>query len=116
MTRACDAARLAFLNTHLAAHAEKVEKRKEDIKAIIRDIHFGSYSKVEFVTQYTTFWLGDLNFRVDMPMEEANKAIDAVRAFWLGFAFRLQGFAFRWLAKRFQALAVVRTFSNTCGG
>lgn len=69
--------KLAFVNTHLAAHAEKCEKRIDDIKSIIRDVHFGNYSKVEFVTQYTTFWLGDLNFRVDMDFAEATAALDA---------------------------------------
>ena len=28
-----------------------MEKRKEDIMNIIRDVHFGNYSKIEFISQ-----------------------------------------------------------------
>ena len=44
--------RLAFVNTHLAAHAEKVEKRNADIGNIVQEVRFGIYSQVEFHTQY----------------------------------------------------------------
>eukprot|EP01043_Picozoa_sp_COSAG02_P093714 COSAG02_NODE_30205_length_555_cov_1.138158_1_plen_57_part_00 len=43
--------RLAFVNTHLAAHAEKVEKRNADIGNIVQEVRFGIYSQVEFHTQ-----------------------------------------------------------------
>eukprot|EP01047_Picozoa_sp_COSAG01_P123227 COSAG01_NODE_52141_length_350_cov_0.432000_1_plen_61_part_01 len=32
--------RLAFVNTHLAAHAEKVEKRNADIRNIVQEVFF----------------------------------------------------------------------------
>ena len=44
--------KVAFVNCHLAAHAEKVAKRIENIKNIIKDVHFGRYNQVEFATQY----------------------------------------------------------------
>jgi endonuclease/exonuclease/phosphatase family metal-dependent hydrolase len=69
--------KLAFVNTHLAAHAEKWEKRNEDIQAIVGAVHFGNYSEVEFVNQYTTFWLGDLNYRVEMDREEATQLAES---------------------------------------
>ena len=43
--------RLACVNTHLAAHAEKVEKRNADIGNIVQEVRFGIYSQVEFHTQ-----------------------------------------------------------------
>ena len=67
---------LAFVNTHLAAHAEKWEARNEDIQAIVKEVHFGNYSEVEFNAQYTTFWLGDMNYRVEMGREEATTLCD----------------------------------------
>lgn len=67
--------KVAFVNCHLAAHAEKVAKRIENIKNIIKDVHFGRYNQVEFATQYTVFWCGDLNFRVDMDMAECVKLV-----------------------------------------
>ena len=69
--------KLCFVNTHLAAHAEKWEKRNEDIQAIVQEVQFGNYAQVEFSTQYTTFWLGDMNYRVEMDRVEATEAIES---------------------------------------
>ncbi len=69
--------RLAFVNTHLAAHAEKWERRNTDIGNIVQEVHFGIYNQVEFHTQYTTFWLGDMNYRVEMDRVEAAAVCDA---------------------------------------
>ena len=69
--------RLAFVNTHLAAHAEKWERRNEDIGNIVQEVHFGDYQQVEFNTQYSTWWLGDMNYRVEMDREEAAALCDA---------------------------------------
>ena len=69
--------KLAFVNTHLAAHAEKWEARNEDIQNIVKEVHFGNYQEVEFNTQYTTFWLGDMNYRVEMDRAEATELADA---------------------------------------
>lgn len=69
--------RLAFVNTHLAAHTEKWERRNEDIGNIVQEVHFGIYQQVEFHTQYTTFWLGDMNYRVEMDRVEAAALCDA---------------------------------------
>ena len=33
------------------AHAEKVDKRNEDIMGIMKDLHFGNYAKIEFVNE-----------------------------------------------------------------
>lgn len=68
--------KLAFVNVHLAAHAEKWEARNKDIQNIVKEVHFGNYAEVEFNTQYTTFWLGDMNYRVEMDRVEATKLAD----------------------------------------
>eukprot|EP01043_Picozoa_sp_COSAG02_P024806 COSAG02_NODE_1370_length_13018_cov_50.973218_9_plen_741_part_00 len=68
--------KMCFVNTHLAAHAEKWEARNDDIQNIVKEVHFGNYTEVEFNCQYTTFWLGDMNYRVEMDRVEATKLAD----------------------------------------
>ena len=47
---------------HPALAGHQVEKRKEDIMNIIRDVHFGNYSKIEFISQ-----CGPKPARADLP-------------------------------------------------
>ncbi|KAF8485595.1 inositol polyphosphate phosphatase [Gautieria morchelliformis] len=63
-----------FVNAHLTAHARNIAQRVADWKHIVRTLVFPSLShspgKVVNTTIYNTshlFFLGDLNFRLDVP-------------------------------------------------
>ena len=63
-----------FVNSHLAAHTEFVEKRNEDFHSIYSGLTFSKYDKEAFFTPIIVtkrisnfdkvFWMGDLNYRV----------------------------------------------------
>jgi endonuclease/exonuclease/phosphatase family metal-dependent hydrolase len=57
---------LCFVNTHLAAHQDKVERRNADVAEVIRGIKLGHKGKYDILNQYHhVFWMGDLNYRLD---------------------------------------------------
>lgn len=73
--------RLLFVNSHLAAHASKVDARVANIKKISTDLVVDSYlpsedprNKLPDVTQRFdySFWFGDLNFRIDTTRKHAD--------------------------------------------
>ena len=55
---------LCFINSHLAAHQDKVIQRNQDVRNILRSTRLGS-TMCELTTQYHTIWMGDLNYRID---------------------------------------------------
>ena len=59
--------KMAFVNTHLAAHTEKWAKRNSDIEAIVQEVHFGNYSQVEFHTQYLLRGVYMLQNPINLP-------------------------------------------------
>eukprot|EP01136_Pigoraptor_vietnamica_P011286 Opistho-1_new@49965 len=58
-----------FINSHLAAHQEKVRERAEDYHRIVSRLDVGAtdlYCTSEFDA---VFWMGDLNYRIDLPRD-----------------------------------------------
>ncbi|KAL0223756.1 hypothetical protein P9112_003146 [Eukaryota sp. TZLM1-RC] len=59
-----------FINTHLAAHQENWEDRNTDFREIVDQLSFGNPS-VDVLNQFHyVFWMGDLNYRINMEREE----------------------------------------------
>jgi len=83
---------VCFMNSHLAAHQSNTPLRIKHAKAITYSIfhhqtpskkasnshiHNNSYFQQDMVnTADFTFWLGDLNYRIDLPREETFKQIE----------------------------------------
>lgn len=74
---------LAFVSSHLAARAERVSGREKDFKRICAKLCLGNSSEhkdVPFIHSFDhVFWLGDLNYRVDLgsggTSREFNKVV-----------------------------------------
>eukprot|EP01104_Vermistella_antarctica_P017880 TRINITY_DN6440_c1_g1_i1.p1 TRINITY_DN6440_c1_g1~~TRINITY_DN6440_c1_g1_i1.p1 ORF type:complete len:823 (+),score=144.59 TRINITY_DN6440_c1_g1_i1:161-2629(+) len=65
-----DETALCFLGSHLAAHQDKVADRNRDFKEIVKEINIGS-KKLDFTAQFNhMFWMGDLNYRIDLPRKK----------------------------------------------
>ena len=65
-----------FIGSHLAAHQDKVEDRNRDFFSIISGLKLGQ-NKFDFDTQFHhVFWMGDLNYRIDLPF---NTVIDKIK-------------------------------------
>jgi hypothetical protein len=63
---------LCFVCCHLAARPERIKKREDDYRAIIGRscAHLGQHG-TELTHQFDhVFWVGDLNYRVDIPFGE----------------------------------------------
>eukprot|EP01129_Flabellula_baltica_P009146 TRINITY_DN3689_c0_g1_i1.p1 TRINITY_DN3689_c0_g1~~TRINITY_DN3689_c0_g1_i1.p1 ORF type:complete len:607 (-),score=121.31 TRINITY_DN3689_c0_g1_i1:64-1884(-) len=64
-----------FVNSHLAAHQEKVKARNEDVKEIIDSITLTDHV-TDISTQYHhVFWCGDLNYRIKKTREEVIECV-----------------------------------------
>lgn len=60
--------KICFLNSHLAAHRNAVEKRNGDFTKIVNKMYFdiGNYkSQMSFDDADLCVWAGDLNYRID---------------------------------------------------
>lgn len=73
--------RFLFVNSHLAAHAHKVEARIANVAKIKSELHLDCFlpesdprAKAEDITDRydTVFWMGDLNFRLDISRLHAD--------------------------------------------
>ncbi|PWN20424.1 hypothetical protein BCV69DRAFT_283306 [Microstroma glucosiphilum] len=73
--------RLLFVNSHLAAHEGKVQTRLDNIAKIKRELRVDTFlptddprNRLDDVTEMFdhAFWLGDLNFRVDITRQHAD--------------------------------------------
>lgn len=63
--------RLAFVNCHLAAHHDQMERRISDIVEIVGNTEFGMhYADIDFTNRHNCFVFGDLNFRLDGERQE----------------------------------------------
>ncbi|XP_058054581.1 inositol polyphosphate 5-phosphatase OCRL [Anopheles bellator] len=57
-----------FVNTHLAAHTQELERRNDDHDEIIRRMSFDSGFRMRSIDEHHhIFWIGDLNYRLDGP-------------------------------------------------
>ena len=72
--------KMLFVGSHLAAHLEHVEMRNSDYHEIIQGIDAGmSRDRVEPLNYFHhVFWCGDLNYRIDLPVEEVVSAASAL--------------------------------------
>lgn len=77
--------RMLFVNAHLAAHADKMDARLANIAKIKAELKLDDFlddddprKKFEDITDRfdTTFWCGDLNFRVDISQLHAKWLLD----------------------------------------
>lgn len=65
--------KLAFISAHLAAHSKYCARRNADFHDILRRIKWdkgGLWGDADAV-----FFLGDLNYRVDLPNQQVRKLI-----------------------------------------
>ena len=63
----------AFISSHLAAHMQHYGKRNEDIWEIVREARTADKSVDALVQHDFVFWMGDLNYRVDLNTPRANR-------------------------------------------
>lgn len=63
-----------FITCHLTAHQQKVEERNSDYKRISSYFSLPETSDDKDNYDYV-FWLGDLNYRVDLSREECNQLL-----------------------------------------
>jgi len=64
---------LCFVNSHLAAHQEKVKDRNEDVMEVIDNIRLteGVDKIKDISTQFNhIFWCGDLNYRIELSRDD----------------------------------------------
>ncbi|RDD47574.1 Phosphatidylinositol 3,4,5-trisphosphate 5-phosphatase 2 [Trichoplax sp. H2] len=67
-----------FINSHLAARAENLVKRNDEVQRIAQNLRLGNFqSKLQDVTHqfHHIFWFGDLNYRVDANISEVNEKV-----------------------------------------
>lgn len=67
-----------FVSSHLAAQHGKVRQRGENYEEICRNLVMaGVHPKHQFLHQFDhVFWVGDLNYRIDLGRGEANTAAE----------------------------------------
>eukprot|EP01132_Coremiostelium_polycephalum_P007495 gene7495-9211_t len=59
-----------FVSSHFAAHQEKVDHRNNNFKDIVKGVSLGA-KYTDILNQFHhIFWLGDLNYRIDLLREE----------------------------------------------
>eukprot|EP00300_Choanocystis_sp_HF-7_P014804 c18829_g1_i1.p1 GENE.c18829_g1_i1~~c18829_g1_i1.p1 ORF type:complete len:645 (+),score=141.29 c18829_g1_i1:43-1935(+) len=72
-----DSTTVAFINCHLAARANNVHKRNLNVRDIVRGMRLGR-RRIELTQQFHyLFWLGDLNYRVNIPRQTAIQHVEA---------------------------------------
>uniref|UniRef100_A0A8C7EKX4 phosphatidylinositol-3,4,5-trisphosphate 5-phosphatase n=1 Tax=Neovison vison TaxID=452646 RepID=A0A8C7EKX4_NEOVI len=73
---------LGFVNSHLTSGSEKKLRRNQNYMSILRFLALGDKKLSPFnITHRFThlFWLGDLNYRVDLPTWEAETIIQKIK-------------------------------------
>jgi len=63
---------LCFVGAHLAAHQEKVDDRNHDFMEILKGLDLGEKG----VDSIHTFFMGDLNYRIDLPRDRVVELIE----------------------------------------
>ncbi|GAM21486.1 hypothetical protein SAMD00019534_046610 [Acytostelium subglobosum LB1] len=59
-----------FINSHFAAHQEKTDQRNQNYRDIVKNVELGN-KDIDVLNQFHhVFWMGDLNYRVDLFREE----------------------------------------------
>ncbi|SSD59133.1 related to Polyphosphatidylinositol phosphatase INP52 [Saccharomycodes ludwigii] len=62
-----------FVNSHLAAGVSNFEERRIDFESIMKNVKFTRGKTIPI--HDNIFWLGDLNYRIDLPNEEVRKVL-----------------------------------------
>ncbi|XP_006893594.1 PREDICTED: phosphatidylinositol 3,4,5-trisphosphate 5-phosphatase 1 [Elephantulus edwardii] len=73
---------LGFVNSHLTSGSEKKLRRNQNYMSILRFLALGDKKLSPFnITHRFThlFWLGDLNYRVELPVSEADLIIQKIK-------------------------------------
>ncbi|XP_012990311.1 phosphatidylinositol 3,4,5-trisphosphate 5-phosphatase 1 isoform X2 [Esox lucius] len=71
-----------FVNSHLTSGSEKKIRRNQNYVSILRFLNLGDKKLNPFdITHRFThlFWLGDLNYRIDMPSTEAENIVTKIK-------------------------------------
>uniref|UniRef100_A0A8C1HKB8 phosphatidylinositol-3,4,5-trisphosphate 5-phosphatase n=1 Tax=Cyprinus carpio carpio TaxID=630221 RepID=A0A8C1HKB8_CYPCA len=71
-----------FVNSHLTSGSEKKLRRNQNYVSILRFLNLGDKKLNPFdITHRFThlFWLGDLNYRVDLPAQEAENIVMKIK-------------------------------------
>lgn len=58
---------MVFVNSHFAAHQDKVETRNADYREIMEGVQFERAALDIMSEAHRAFWMGDLNYRIDLP-------------------------------------------------
>ncbi|XP_005098372.1 inositol polyphosphate 5-phosphatase OCRL isoform X2 [Aplysia californica] len=67
---------LCFVNSHLAAHQEEYERRNQDYRDIETKTKFKQFEPpLELSEHDVVFWIGDLNYRIDMCIDDVKSRI-----------------------------------------
>lgn len=74
---------LCFVTAHHEAMQAEVEGRNMDFGNIVDKMNLGN-KDIDLLSQFDhCFWFGDLNYRLDLPMEECKKRIEKKQWKWL---------------------------------
>ncbi|CAG5118177.1 unnamed protein product, partial [Candidula unifasciata] len=67
---------LCFVNSHLAAHQDEIERRNSDYKDIMSKMRFKQFDPPLEISEHDiVFWCGDLNYRIDLPLDDVRSYI-----------------------------------------
>lgn len=66
-----------FINGHLAAGVNNVDERRNDYENITKGINFTRSKKI--LHHDAIFWIGDLNYRINLPNEEVRRELVSQR-------------------------------------
>jgi hypothetical protein len=67
---------MCFIGCHLAARAERVVQRMENFKKIVKGCNPGS-SEIDLLTRFDhIFWMGDLNYRIELSWDETLRLVE----------------------------------------
>mgnify|MGYP001058381058 CR=1 FL=1 len=72
-----DSTPMVFVSAHFAAHQGKVEIRNKDYSEILEGLQFNRPVLDIMSECHRSFWCGDLNYRIDAPMEEVIAAVES---------------------------------------
>ncbi len=73
---------LCFVNSHLAAHQQNVKGRNDDYHTICQRVQFkirnndSENRTIGILDHDEVFWMGDLNYRINLPLDEAYSYIE----------------------------------------
>jgi phosphatidylinositol-bisphosphatase len=66
---------LCFVCAHFAAHQKEIKQRNEDFKQIYEQSEFVRKKELQISNHDYVFWLGDLNYRIDLPNDRCRSLI-----------------------------------------